>query len=113
MKNLEYNIEEIDNIFYYNCFLCNKIKFRFNFNKYTFESYIEYLKNIKILELNDAYIYNHFNINKKYTYLCYKCNNKITNHTFYNDFFFNNLRTKNFFDKQINILNKIKNFCGI
>jgi hypothetical protein len=107
IKLLEYNIDEI---FYSNCFLCNK-KFRFNINKYTFESYMEYLENILILKTNNAYIFNHFNIYKKYAYLCNNCYYKISNHSFYNKFFFDNLNKKKLSEKQINILNNIKNFC--
>ena len=41
---------------------------------------MEYLENILILKINNAYIYN-----KKYAYLCYKCYYKISNHNFYNE----------------------------
>ena len=67
---------------------------------------MEYLENILILKINNAYIYN-----KKYAYLCYKCYYKISNHDFYNDFFFDNLNKNKLSEKQINILNKIKQFC--
>ena len=47
---------------------------------------MEYLENILILKINNAYIFHHFNIyNKKYAYLCYKCYYKISNHNFYNE----------------------------
>jgi len=115
IKILEYNIEEINNILYSDCFLCNKKQFRLNLNKYTFESYILYLKKIKICKIKkDNMFYNNYNINNKnYAYLCYICNNKITNHTFFNSFFFDNLNkeTNNLSEKQINILNKIKKLC--
>ena len=66
---------------------------------------------ILILKTNNAYIFNHFNIYKKYAYLCNNCYYKISNHDFYNDFFFDNLNKKKLSEKQINILNNIKNFC--
>ena len=72
---------------------------------------MEYLENILILKTNNAYIFNHFNIYKKYAYLCNNCYYKISNHSFYNEFFFNNLNKKKLSEKQINILNNIKNFC--
>ena len=73
---------------------------------------MEYLENILILKTNNAYMFNHFNIYNKYAYLCYNCYYKISNHNFYNDFFFNNLNKKILSEKQINILNKIKDFCN-
>jgi hypothetical protein len=109
IKLLDY---DIDKIFNYVCFICNKKKFRLNLNKYTFESFILYLKNIKILEIKNICIYNHFDIpHKKYTYLCYNCLNKINNNNFYNKFFFDNLENRNLTEKQTKILNQIKNEC--
>ena len=115
IKILEYNSEEINTILCSKCFLCNKKQFRLNFDKYTFESYMLYLERIQIFEINEFNkVYSHYNINdKKYAYLCYICKDKIKNHEFYNKFFFDNLekRNNNISEKQINILNKIKEFC--
>ena len=106
------NKDDINRICNINCIMCNKKKFRLNLNKYIFESYILYLKNIKILEIKNIYIYNHFDIpHKKYTYLCYNCLNKINNNNFYNKFFFDNLENINLSEKQTKILNQIKNEC--
>ena len=112
IKLLDYDIDKISEIFNSVCFICNKKKFRLNLNKYTFESFILYLKNIKILEIKNICIYNHFDIPyKKYTYLCYNCLNKINNNNFYNKFFFDNLENRNLSEKQTKILNQIKNEC--
>jgi cephalosporin-C deacetylase-like acetyl esterase len=57
----------------------------------------------------------YYNINDKdYAYLCYICKDKIKNNDFYNKFFFDNLEKEhnNISEKQINILNKIKQMCN-
>jgi len=109
------NNNDITNLCNINCFMCNKKHFRLNLNKYTLESYVLYLEKIKICKIKrDNKVYNYYNINnKEYAYLCYICKDKIKNHDFYNKFFFDNLEkeTNNISEKQINILNKIKEFC--
>ena len=116
IKILEYNSEEINTILCSKCFLCNKKQFRLNLNKYTYESYMLYLERIQIFEINEFNkVYSHYNINdKKYAYLCYICKDKIKNNNFYNKFFFDNLEKEhnNISEKQINILNKIKQMCN-
>jgi hypothetical protein len=112
IKQQQYNKENIDAILYSKCFLCNKKKFKSKLNKYTYDNYILYLKNIKILEIKSSIFYKHYGINNKtYAYLCNNCNNRITKHTFYNKFFFDNLEKQKLSEKQIDILNKIKQFC--
>jgi hypothetical protein len=112
IKLFKFNIDEINEIFNIICFVCNKKQFRINFNKYNYENYLLYLKNIKIFENNEYSIFNYFNVKTKYSFLCCQCNNKIINHNFYNQFFFSNIDNTNILsDKQINILNQIKNYC--
>jgi hypothetical protein len=112
IKQQEYNKEVIDKILYSNCFLCNKKKFRAKLNKYSYEDYMLYLKNIKILEIKKNIFYKHYDIDDKtYAYLCNNCNNRIVNHSFYNEFFFDNLEKIHLSEKQTNILTKIKQFC--
>ena len=75
-----------------------------------------YTEKIKICKIKrDNKVYNYYNINdKKYAYLCYICKDKIKNNDFYNKFFFDNLEKEhnNISEKQINILNKIKQMCN-
>ena len=116
IKILEYNSEEINTILCSKCFLCNKKQFRLNLDRYTYESYMLYLDKIKICKIKrDNKVYNYYNINnKEYAYLCYICKDKIKNNDFYNKFFFDNLEKEhnNISEKQITILNKIKQMCN-
>jgi hypothetical protein len=110
------NKNNVTNLCNLNCFMCNKKQFRLNLNRYTFEEYMLYLDKIKICKIKrDNKVYNYYNINDKdYAYLCYICKDKIKNNDFYNKFFFDNLEKEhnNISEKQINILNKIKQMCN-